>query len=63
MLKWGTKVYLQWMKIQKSRLKIRMNTQIDPLKKQGKRLKHYREFECGVIRESRASLSRNHFSL
>ena len=56
-------MYLWEMKIQMSRSKMRMNTQTDPLKIQGTRMKHYSDFECGMIRGSRASLSRNHFSL
>ena len=56
-------MYLWEMKIQMSRSKMRMNTQIDPLKIQGRRMKRYGEFECGMMGGSRASLSRNRFSL
>ena len=45
MLEGGTRVYLQKMKIQGNRSKMRMNTQTNPLKMQGRRLRHYIEFE------------------
>jgi len=41
----GMRVYLQKMNIQGNRLEMRMNTQTNPLKMQGKRLRHYSEFE------------------
>jgi len=44
-LEWGMRVYLQKMKIQRNRLKIRMNTQTNPLKMRGRRVRRSSEFE------------------
>ena len=57
------RVYMWEMKIQKSRLKVRINTQTDPLKIQGRRMKCYSKFECGMMGRSRAFLFRNCLSL
>jgi len=45
MFKEGTRMYLQEMKIQGNKLKMRMNTQPNPLKIQGRGLRRYSEFE------------------
>ncbi|KAJ8428870.1 hypothetical protein Cgig2_010812 [Carnegiea gigantea] len=46
MLERGMKVYLQKIKIQGGRLKMRMNTQVKPSKIRGRSLRHYNEFKC-----------------